>query len=128
MAFELFWSDAGACANRLRIVVELLLDQLGIVRHGQKGKRKNARLDLSDRIDLLTVAQPGHEKISHGAAYRWYSCEGGVELDELLDCFELLEDALIELLERRRENLDAADHRLKFKKTMKMRWRKGLAG
>lgn len=41
------------------------------------------------------------------------SChEGVVEFEELLDCFELLEDALIELLERRRENLDAKAQRI----------------
>ncbi|MCA2410955.1 DUF4145 domain-containing protein [Rhizobium leguminosarum bv. viciae 248] len=108
-AFELFWSDGAACANRLRIVVELLLDQLGIPRKGAKGKAKNARLNLSDRIDLLKIARPGHEKAL--TALREVgntgSHEGEVELEELLDCFELLEDAMIELLEQRRAKLDA---------------------
>jgi hypothetical protein len=108
-AFELFWSDLGACANRLRIVVELLLDQLGIPRKGPKGKRKNTRLDLSDRIDLLKITRPGHEKALTALRIvgNTGSHEGVVEFEELLDCFELLEDALIELLEARRAKLEA---------------------
>ncbi|MDI7862372.1 DUF4145 domain-containing protein [Rhizobiaceae bacterium n13] len=113
-AFELFWSDAGACANRMRIVVELLLDQLEIPRKRPKGKAKNAHLNLSDRITILKDARPGHDKAL--TALRIVgnigSHEGVVEFEELLDCFELLEDALIELLERRRENLDAKAQRI----------------
>jgi hypothetical protein len=108
-AFELFWSDAGACANRLRIVVELLLDQLGIARRGPKGKRNNVRLDLCDRIDLLKDVRPGHDKALTALRIvgNTGSHEGVVEFEELLDCFELLEDALIELLEERRAKLEA---------------------
>lgn len=113
-AYELFWSDAGACANRLRIVVELLLDQLQIPRRGPKGKHKNARLDLSDRIGLLKDLRPGHDKALTALRIvgNTGSHEGVVEFEELLDCFELLEDALIELLDRRRENLDAKAQRI----------------
>lgn len=113
-AFELFWSDAAACANRLRIVVELLLDQLEIPRKGPKGNAKNAHLNLSDRIAKLKEVRPGHERAL--TALRIVgnigSHEGIVEFEELLDCFELIEDALIELLERRRENLDAKAQRI----------------
>ncbi|WP_244489966.1 DUF4145 domain-containing protein [Rhizobium sp. Leaf391] len=113
-AFDLFWSDAGACANRMRIVVELLLDQLEIARRGPKGKRNNVRLDLSDRIDLLKDVRPGHDKALTALRIvgNTGSHEGVVEFEELLDCFELLEDALIELLERRRENLNAKAQRI----------------
>lgn len=113
-AFELFWSDAGACANRMRVVVELVLDQLAIPRKGPKGKAKNAHLNLSDRIAILNEVWPGHEKALTALRIvgNTGSHEGVVELEELLDCFELLEDALIELLERRRENLDAKAQRI----------------
>lgn len=109
VSFELFWVDSAACANRLRIVVELLLDQLEIPRKGPKGNRKNARFDLSDRIDLLRIARPGHEKALTALRIvgNTGSHEGDVEFEELLDCFELLEDALVELLEERRAKLEA---------------------
>jgi hypothetical protein len=69
LSFGLLWSDPGACANRLRIVVELLLDQLGIEREGEKGRRKNARLDLFDRIEILGKSKPGHEKALNALRY-----------------------------------------------------------
>ncbi|MEC9463534.1 MAG: hypothetical protein VX601_10200, partial [Pseudomonadota bacterium] len=39
-SFALFWADYAACANRLRIVTEFLLDQLGIERKGKKGDER----------------------------------------------------------------------------------------
>lgn len=42
-SYNLFWSDLNSCGNRLRTVVELLLDKIGV------GKRKN----LYDRIIIL---------------------------------------------------------------------------
>lgn len=108
-ACELFWVDYGSCANRLRIVVEFLLDQLSIARIGLKGKRKNARLDLADRIDLLALARPGHEQALTALRYvgNLGSHEGDGDFEDILDCFELLEDAITELIESRREKLAA---------------------
>ena len=113
-AFELYWSDAAACANRLRIVVELALDQLGVERRGPKGKRNNVRLDLSDRIELLKNVRPGHDQALTALRIvgNTGSHEGVVEVEELLDCFELLEDALVELLDMRREKLNAKAQRI----------------
>ncbi|WP_246621752.1 DUF4145 domain-containing protein [Rhizobium laguerreae] len=113
-AFELYWSDWGACANRLRIVTEYLLDQLGIVREGPKGKRKKARLDLADRIELLKIAQPGHDELL--TALRLVGNLGShgddVEFNDLIDCFEFLEEAMIELLDGRREKIVARARRI----------------
>ncbi|QFT65699.1 hypothetical protein FIU93_02835 [Labrenzia sp. THAF35] len=106
-AYDLFWVDNASCANRLRIVAEYLLDQLDIPRKGPKGSRTNTRLDLADRIALLEEARPGHEDSLNALRYvgNVGSHEGHMELEELLDCFELLEDAMIELLEERRAKL-----------------------
>lgn len=113
-AFELFWADHASSANRLRIVVEYLLDQLKIPRSGLKGRHKNARLDLADRIDLLKVAKPGHEDAL--TALRFVgnvgSHEGVVDFEDLLDCYELLEDAMVELIEDRRAKLAAKAQRI----------------
>lgn len=106
-AFELFWADAGACANRLRIVVEYLLDQMGIPREGPKGRKDRARLDLADRITLLAAAKPGHEDALSALRYVGNngSHEGEADFEDLLDCFELLENAMVELLEERQAKL-----------------------
>jgi hypothetical protein len=107
VAYELFWTDLASCANRLRIVVELLLDQLGIAREGPKGRRKSARLDLADRIALLAAARPGHEESLTALRYvgNAGSHDGIGEFEDVVDCFALLEDAMIELVDRRQEKL-----------------------
>lgn len=106
-SFALFWVDHASCANRLRIVAEYLLDQLGIPREGPKGKRKLARLDLSDRIDLLKVAQPGHDDALNALRFvgNVGSHEGVVDFEDLLTCYEAIEDAMVELIEQRKAKL-----------------------
>jgi hypothetical protein len=106
-ACELFWSDYGSCANRLRIIVEMVLDQLGVARSGPKGTRKDARWVLSDRITELNKARPGHDDVLNALRHvgNTGSHDGDVDFEDLLDCFEFLEYALVELLEQRRENM-----------------------
>ncbi|MBP2564506.1 hypothetical protein J2766_001065 [Agrobacterium tumefaciens] len=108
-SFELFWADHGACANRLRIVVEYLLDQLSVPRVGQKGRNKNARLDLADRINLLSATQSEHEDTLNALRHvgNAGSHDGSVDFEDLIDCYELLEDAMVELIDNRRKNLAA---------------------
>jgi len=60
-SFELFWMNRGACAGRLRIFIEALLDQLGVVREAIKRNGKKGTLDLSERIDELDKLKPGHK-------------------------------------------------------------------
>jgi hypothetical protein len=48
-AFQLFWCDPDACVNRLRTVVENMLDGLGIAKEGAKGEH----LVLASRIGML---------------------------------------------------------------------------
>jgi len=108
-SFELFWADHGACANRLRIVVEYLLDQLSVPRVGQKGRNKNARLDLADRINFLSATQSEHEDTLNALRHvgNAGSHDGSVDFEDLIDCYELLEDAMVELIDNRRKNLAA---------------------
>lgn len=108
-SFELFWVNTGACANRLRIVVETLLDQLNIAREGTKRSGKKGDLDLSERIDLLDAAKPGHKQSLDALRHvgNFGSHEGDADFDDLLVCYELLESTLIELVEERRAKLEA---------------------
>jgi hypothetical protein len=108
-AFELFWVDLAACANRLRIAVELLLDFLSIARlAGRK------TLTLHERIDLLDTAKPGHKEILTALRHvgNVASHEGEVNRGFVLDCFELLEESLVELVEDRRAKLTAKAQRI----------------
>jgi hypothetical protein len=105
-SFELFWVDLGACANRLRIVVESLLDQIGVPRT-RAGANKN--LDLNTRIVELDAMKPGHSDVLHALRYvgNIGSHEGEAGMTEVLDCYELLEATLEELLDNKRAKLAA---------------------
>lgn len=98
-AFELFWIDYASCANRLRIVVEYLLDQFQIERKNDKGEF----LNLASRIDKLTKTRP--DQADYLNALRWLgnagSHDGTVDFNDLLSCFDMLEHAMIELFEER---------------------------
>jgi len=99
-AFELYFVDTGACANRLRVAVERLLDQLNIRKRGLK---------LYQRIDELDKVNPGHRHILDALRFvgNVASHEGDVSFGDVTDCFELLEAALEELVGNRSTNLQA---------------------
>lgn len=108
-AFGLFWSDRGSCANRLRIFVEVFLDDLQVPRDGLKRNKRQGKFDLSERIDALDAARRGHSKALTALRHvgNAGSHEGDADFEDLLDCFELLEDVLIELIDERRAKLEA---------------------
>jgi hypothetical protein len=109
-AFELFWTDSASCANRLRIVVEYLLDQFDIERDTAKGDP----LNLASRIEKLTKTKP--DQADYLNALRWLgnagSHDGIVDFDDLLSCFDMLEHAMIELFEGRDEKRRAEAKRI----------------
>lgn len=114
ISFELFWVDLAACANRLRIAVEFLLDLLGIPRERPLGEKGRKSLDLAERITRLGAGRPGHESALNALRHigNIGSHHGMVDFESVLDCYELLEDAMVELLERRRERLEAIAQRI----------------
>ncbi|UVC12133.1 DUF4145 domain-containing protein [Rhizobium sp. TH2] len=109
VAYSLIWVDGGSCANRLRIFVEALLDQLKVPTTGPKGNRKNATWDLSDRIKALDAIDPGHKDSLDALRFvgNVGSHEGKVEFKTVLQCFQILENALEELINRKSEKLRA---------------------
>lgn len=108
-SFELFWMDRGACAGRLRIFIEALLDQLGVVREGIKRNGKKGTLDLSERIDELDKMKPGHKAALDALRHvgNFGSHEGDADFEDLIVCYDILETTLVELIEDKRAKLDA---------------------
>lgn len=98
IAFQLFWIDLGSCANRLRISVEKILDELG----APKGK-------LFDRIDTFKKSDPDHADTFDALRHvgNVGSHEGVVERDAVLDAFEVYQDALAELFGKRSAKIAA---------------------
>lgn len=89
-AFQIFWCDADSCVNRLRTVVEYLLDGLGISRTDTKG----LRLSLASRLNLL--AEPKHVEVKDAlTSLRHMGNDGshgsvGIERSELLLAFSVV--------------------------------------
>lgn len=98
-AFGLMWSDTGACANRIRTFVEVLLDHFEVEREGPDSNGKTRRFNLMKRIKLFEAKRPGHETLYEALRLvgNLGSHEGAVKWDTLLKAFQLA-DYLIEVL------------------------------
>ncbi|OHV80122.1 hypothetical protein LCM4579_22780 [Ensifer sp. LCM 4579] len=109
-AFQLFWVDTGASANRLRICIEMLLDQLKVPRFNKPKKgKKRVRLALGVRLTKLTGKRAAQKHILDALRVigNVGSHDGGTDRDLLLTAFGLLEDVLGELLDNKTANRDA---------------------
>jgi hypothetical protein len=108
-SFELFWVDIGSCANRIRIFLEAVLDQLGVIREKQRPDGTTYVLNLFQRVNELGAVKPGHEEALHALREvgNVGSHEGDAAIDDVLDCYELLEATLEELLENKKAKLAA---------------------
>ncbi|WP_429583825.1 DUF4145 domain-containing protein [Paraburkholderia youngii] len=106
-AFELFWSHPEACAGRIRVALELLMDHVGVPRKKTDDKGKERPLDLHARIDFYSSRAT--EAAAQLMALKWLgntgSHGGAVGKTDLLDAFEVLEHTLAEIIEKRSEKV-----------------------
>lgn len=102
-AFGLFWSDEASAANRLRVTVESLLDDLNIPKTTINSKKKRVPLSLASRIDKLEAKKSGHKDALD--ALRWIgnhaSHSGMTSTEVLLAGFELFEGVVAELIDKK---------------------------
>lgn len=96
-SFELYWCDTDACAARIRATIEILLNDLGIDKKDEKGKK----IPLHNRI-LNITDQVSSDTKSMLSAVKWMGNAGAHELDgidheQVLDSFEMLEHCLKEI-------------------------------
>lgn len=113
-SFDLYWVDLGACANRLRVSVELLLDHVQVPRTRTDKNGKSVRLDLNARIEFYERSDPDHAQTL--TALRMIGNLGShgenVNREALLDAFEIYEYALEEVCGQRKARIDALRKRL----------------
>lgn len=106
-AFDLFWTDLNAAANRLRVSVERIMDERKVPLEALTKKGKMQGLDLNGRIqefsktekdhgDTLTALRMVGNLGSHG---------GDVQREALLDVFAVYEDCLAEMYGKRTEKI-----------------------
>jgi hypothetical protein len=102
-SFELFWSNQDACASRIRVALERLMDHLVIPKKRKDAKGKFHDLSLHNRIELFTSEEKtiGEQLM----AIKWLGNKGShfslITKDDLLDGYEIIEHALAEIIEGR---------------------------
>lgn len=106
-AFALFWSHRAACAGRIRVALECLMNHLGVPKKKKDSQGKYYDLTLHKRIDAFAQNEP---KIGPQLmALKWLGNSGShdseVSQDDLLDAFEIMEHSLGEIIERRSERV-----------------------
>jgi hypothetical protein len=100
-SFQFFWADPLACANRVRIAVELLLTAQRVNRStgGPRTNKPRRMLKLHNRIELFGKKQPAlAEQLM---AIKWIGNAGShadvVTREDLLDAFDILASVLDDL-------------------------------
>jgi hypothetical protein len=121
-AFSLYWCDVSACANRIRVAVELILthEKIKIGTRIKNGKNKNKirRLSLHERIQLY---ESKNSSIANAMmAIKWIGNTGS-HADELvqsdvLNAFQLLEHAIAEVFDKRSSEIAKLSKRINKKK------------
>lgn len=102
-AFALFWAHRNACAGRIRVGLECLMNHLGVPKRKRAKLGTYADLTLHSRIDTFAKKQPtvGPQLM----ALKWLgntgSHHGQVSQEDVLDAFEIMEHALGEIIDRR---------------------------
>ncbi len=104
--FKLYWIDLASCANKIRTVVEFILDEQNIPKTGilkKKKKKKESNLSLNDRIELFKKEKP--EEAGFMMAIKWIGNEGSHNLttlkqDDVLNAYEMLDHVIIKLYEK----------------------------
>jgi hypothetical protein len=106
-AFALFLSSPAACAGRLRVALERLMDYVEVPRRKKNAAGKYYDLNLHKRIDAYKVEEPdiGENLI----ALKWLGNSGShvgeVKADDLLDAFAIMEHSLAEIVDQRSQRV-----------------------
>ncbi|MDR6527320.1 hypothetical protein J2787_002712 [Chryseobacterium rhizosphaerae] len=92
-SFKLYWVDLSSCANKIRKVVELIMDNIKIPKtYLKNGKRK--RYSLHERIENFKIRNQAQGDLL--MAIKWIGNSGShssetISKDNLLDSYEILE-------------------------------------
>ncbi|MFD1258770.1 DUF4145 domain-containing protein [Mucilaginibacter terrae] len=91
-SFALFWIDLNSCGNKIRVVVEALMDDLGIPNKSAKGNL----IMLHQRIELFKKTDP--KIASFLISIKWIGNSGshisGLTKEAILDAYQIMEYSL----------------------------------
>jgi len=100
-AFNVYWIDVSSCSNKIRVVVELIMDNRKVKKTFiHRGKRKG--YTLHKRIEFFKLTNP--EEADLLMAIKWIGNTGShrsdnLTRDDILDGLEILEHVLTKLYE-----------------------------
>jgi hypothetical protein len=108
-AFALFWGHLAACAGRLRVALEALMDYLKIPIEAPDKKGKMRPITLGARIDLYSKDEPLLGGYLQGLKSLGNSGSHGSEIrrDSLLQAFQIFDHCLAEIIDKRSESFAA---------------------
>ncbi|MGB9151341.1 MAG: DUF4145 domain-containing protein, partial [Burkholderiales bacterium] len=113
-SFALFWSNRAACAGRIRLALESLMNHLGVPKRKKEKNGKYSDLSLHARIDAFakTKSTFGPQLM----ALKWLGNAGShsseVSQADLLDAFEIMEHSLLEIIDKRSAKVAALAKKL----------------
>lgn len=94
-SFALYWIDLKACANKIRIAIEVLLDEQNIPKANILNSRLKEYPDETIKSDLFAIKLIGNTG-SHADI---------LTKDDILDAYEIMHKVLDELFEKSEEKL-----------------------
>ena len=101
-SFKLYWMDVSSCANKIRIVVELIMDEHKVAKTFiNKTKRKG--YSLHQRIELFKGKMRDEAELL--MAIKWIGNSGShvnesLTKDDILDAYEILDHVTVKLFEK----------------------------
>ena len=95
-AFNLYWMDTASCANKIRVVVEKVMDNLKIAKT-QKSSKGRKPYSLHQRIESFKTNFP--QQADSLMAIKWIGNSGShsndsIDKNDILDAFEILDYVL----------------------------------
>jgi hypothetical protein len=106
-SFSLFWNDAAACANKIGVAIEQIMDdkkikRIRVVRSKRKTLSLHARINEEFRLKESEAAD-------QLLAVKWIRNSGShigeITNADVLEAYEILEHALVEIYEGRAKNI-----------------------
>ena len=116
--FNLYWSDISSSANKVRVVVELIMDDMKVAKtYVHSGKRKG--YSLHRRIELFKKVN--HEQAELLMAIKWIGNSGShtsseLTKDDILDSFEILEHVTTKLYETESKRINQLTKKINKRK------------
>jgi len=117
-SFKLYWVDTASCANKIRIVVELIMDEQKIQSTYIERKKRKV-YNLHKRIELFKSKKA--EEADLFMAIKWIGNSGshkGQDLtkDDLLDAYEILSHVTAKLYEKTSKRIKAITKKINLRK------------